>query len=560
MTIGVITKLAKYVPDLIGLFGQNGAGLVGAVRKPPNLAKRDKVEFYLATKKVDIWEFEKYITVKPDPNDPNTWDWSPAGTLAFALGKRITLTDGTFRFSEMTVAPGTQIEGEGGDRFNPKTILTSISPGTKLLTTPVVNTGVQRSAFAIEGCRLISDSGVTFGDPTKAIIDAGGTSAYEMHPHMAHCSLAPLTASSGYGCFLAKAFNFALRNNDFTGFARSIVELGSDLGYIGDNRIINFSEYGILQLSTGTFGSQSELRHNDILGGGVGSIYIKSTSRHARIIDNYCERSTGNTVSGFIDVSTIGAPVYGPNPVPASVFLSVDVDENRLDGQNLCADFIYRYEPVGYNVKIKDVGTTGTHNTLPWLTVVGDGVPLYSTVNTGNAVQLRHEFVSSGERRWAEFKPESLRMLEGGVAFNYLSLSALNPLELRRNNSFLHVRQNDHAFVLKSTLGATLFHCILPILTVNGADINNPWLRAGASYTVTVVARMVSGTGTLRCLKIVDAASQGVAVDTPLTTQWQKITMTMTGTADTTKVGVAFAHNVANTTDIEILSVSFKEA
>jgi hypothetical protein len=540
----------------------DGSGLVGVERVSPVSATPASAEFFFSTKKVSIWEYAKYLTGahKPNVNDPNTWDWSPATALAGQLGKRLEFTDGTFLTDTFVLYPGTEVEGEGGDAFSPRTIIKSRAAGVKLITTSPSSSSIQRGSFSIEGVRLISDMAITSGDPTKLIQDAGGTSAYEMKTNVQWCSAAPITNYTGYACLLAKTFNHCIEHNDFTKFARGIVELGSDNGSIAFNRIIEYSEYGILQLSAGNFGSGTSIDANEILAGLAGSVGFKSTGRHIRVKPQYFERTPGVSVKGFVDISTIDAPTYSPNATPASTFFSVDVDIGRIDGEAQATDFINRFEPAGYSTRIRSVGTAGVrHASLPWLTVVGDSVPLFSVTNTTNGTLLRHEFSGSGERRWAEFRPESLRNLDGGVSFNNLSISSLNPAELRRNNAFLNVRVNDHSILLKAALSTTLFHCILPIVTVDGVSINNTWLRSATSYTITVIARMASGTGTLRCLKIVDAASQGTAVDTALTTQSQKITLTMTGAAETSKVGIAFAHNVANTTDIEILSVTFKE-
>lgn len=560
MTIGLITKLAKIAPNLLELNTPEGGRYVGATRKRLVEARPDSVEFFIAKQKVNIWDFSKYVLNRPDPNDPSTWDWSPAWLAAGLVGKRIIMSDGVFRTSNFEVVPGTQIEGEGGGRFSDvRSVLMSISPGSKLVSTVTATGSGQRDSFSISGVRLVSDACLTFGDPTKVIVDGiSATSHYEMRPYVTECSMEPLTPASGYGILLAKAFDHTVARNDITGFARSVVELGSDLGNITHNRLANFSQYGVLQLSASTFGSQSLVYHNDILGGTVGSTYIKSTARHVRIQDNYLERSTGNTCAGFIDVSSVNTPVYGPNPANYTPF-SVLVEENRIDGQALATDFVYRYEPVSFNAKISDVGTPGTRNTKPWLTVVGDAVPIFSATSLGNLNQFRHEFLSSGERRWAAFRPEALRITADSVSFNNLSVTALNQSEFRRNNSHVYALLNDHALLIKVGLGVNLLHCVLPTVTVGSTDVSNIWMRAGVTYTVTIIARMVTGTGTLRTVKVVDGGSQGIAIDTPLTTQIQKITTTMTGAAETARVGVAFAHNVTNTTDIEIISVTFKE-
>ena len=55
-----------------------GSGVVGHERRTPTLAISDSVDFFLATNKVSIWEYEKFITIKPNPTDPSTWSWDQA--------------------------------------------------------------------------------------------------------------------------------------------------------------------------------------------------------------------------------------------------------------------------------------------------------------------------------------------------------------------------------------------------------------------------------------------------------------------------------------------------
>ena len=55
-----------------------GATEIAALRRAPSLAKRGTVDFFLATKKVSLWEYENFITSRVDPSNPSTWDWLPA--------------------------------------------------------------------------------------------------------------------------------------------------------------------------------------------------------------------------------------------------------------------------------------------------------------------------------------------------------------------------------------------------------------------------------------------------------------------------------------------------
>ena len=54
-----------------------GAGMVGYTRSPmPD--SPSGLSNYLDSSAVSIWEFESFITSKPNPADPSTWDWLPA--------------------------------------------------------------------------------------------------------------------------------------------------------------------------------------------------------------------------------------------------------------------------------------------------------------------------------------------------------------------------------------------------------------------------------------------------------------------------------------------------
>jgi hypothetical protein len=54
-----------------------GAGMVGRKRSALS-ASVSKLSQFLNAQWVNIWEFDYLVTVKPNPADPNTWDWTPA--------------------------------------------------------------------------------------------------------------------------------------------------------------------------------------------------------------------------------------------------------------------------------------------------------------------------------------------------------------------------------------------------------------------------------------------------------------------------------------------------
>lgn len=59
------------------LASSNGAGLVGWKRSTLFAGKED-VEKMLNSSAISLWEYENFITSKPDVEDPTTWDWAPA--------------------------------------------------------------------------------------------------------------------------------------------------------------------------------------------------------------------------------------------------------------------------------------------------------------------------------------------------------------------------------------------------------------------------------------------------------------------------------------------------
>jgi len=62
-----------------------GAGIVGWARQPLAAAINTAGQM-LSAQLMNLWEFAGAITSKPDPLDPETWDWTPAFQAAFDVG------------------------------------------------------------------------------------------------------------------------------------------------------------------------------------------------------------------------------------------------------------------------------------------------------------------------------------------------------------------------------------------------------------------------------------------------------------------------------------------
>lgn len=475
---------------------------------------------------------------------------STAMAAMFATNYHVEIPAGDFAFTPQNVKAGCIIKGVGG-RQSADPLLTTklrnLTANTILLNQLVVSTALT-PGFCLYDCFVNSDSGVQQNDPTVTIAD-GGASPPIMGTKIERCDFVPLTVGLGTGVSLSKCFDFGISFCNMKQFGTLLLMQGCDLGLVEHNRMTNIQNYGILELGVSTFGSQVEIRHNDMLLSIAGGTFIKTTGRQVRIHDNYLEQSSGSC-AGFIDAASTGVPTFGANTVSTTRYTSVEIEKNRIDGHSLATSFIYRFEPVGVSAKIHDVGTTGPLSTLSWLTIVGDELPLF--FNTTNSCIYDFKGGTQINSKWNSFKTSPLPQNARGVEFDVRSLLSLNNSELRRDNNHLKVTLTPSGFILKPTL-TTVFNCILPI--VDG--LNNKFLKSGVTYNVTVVARAKSGTPTLRIAKLVSLAVQGSVIDTVLSTQDSVIATTMTGGLTTDTVGLGL-RGVSSSDDIEISSVSFQ--
>lgn len=540
----------------IALANPTGSTMVGAVL-PSGLPGTvlDYLQVLEKRSAPSIYDFVHLVTSRPTPGNPDTWDWTPAFQASADTGKAVNVPDGLFWCDPVTYAAGWRVYGQGGGRFmleTARTVIRSISAGTRLFSSKASTFSGQREAGSLFDVRLESDFPFQCGDYSVAVTD-GGASPYEMRSFIMRSSFAPITSGVGDGVVFVKCFDHIMEGCDVTGFARNVIELGSDKGAIRANRIINFTLFGLLQLSTATFGSETVVSGNEFLGGGVDSVYYKTTSRHVRGDSNYFEKSGVVGVKGFFDASGTDSPILGPNPLSSTRLLSVAFTNMRNDSKAKATSFVNRLEPIGFSAEITDVGTSGPASTLSWLTIEGGELPLFA--NPTNSCMYTFKGGSQNVDTWRTFDQSSVEYSAGSVSFNNRSLLDLDNSELKRNNAYQNVRIIERGIVLKAALGATLFHCIL-----RGSEgVNNPNFRDTVTYNVKITARARGASASLSVLKIVNAVQQGSTVTTALTNQATVITTTLTGVASTAKVGLAF-HVTGTVGDVVIESVEFTPA
>ncbi|MGX7666185.1 T9SS type A sorting domain-containing protein [Flavobacterium pedocola] len=139
--------------------------------------------------------------------------------------------------------------------------------------------------------------------------------------------------ASSIAIWFKKVFDSEISNNKIEGFGVGIKLEGSDINNIRDNRITDFYKYAILDLSHNTFGSQNTIVHNDLLvykGTAEKGAFIKSTSNHIIIRDNYLENKSGNPkLFAYIDCSKFDLTTNEINTGSFSKF--IDITGNRCD-------------------------------------------------------------------------------------------------------------------------------------------------------------------------------------------------------------------------------------
>lgn len=456
---------------------------------------------------------------------------------------------------------GQKIIGIGGQRFSAnRTTVRQTVAGAVAFQQQASTNWAQEDGFSMYDMEIHSDKGIQINPLDRPILDGmSATFPYIMRPEFRRLTLRPLTTglAGNFGIAMAKVFDHIIEQCDINGQTRGIVMSACDIGRVSTNRITNFHEYGILELSSSNGGSQNLILNNDMVrcSSGTGT-FFRSTNRHVRFIDNYLEQPDGSC-AGFVDLTWQSGLDY-PNNTSAGMYGTVEVSRNRIDGHAKATSFIYRYDPTqaaqfGYSVNIEDTGTSGDSATLPWLSVVGSVLPIRVGPQGFKRYRLSGGYNTSSANRFTAFETRPLEFGNGQVVITAENLVNMNRGELNRNNAADHVGLSDGGFVIRTTLGATALHVVLP--SVGG--VINPYLRNGETIPVKVVARCASGTQNLNILKVVNAAPQGVTTSTLLDTQFQTISFNFTGVASTSTVGLALSFGATQSSDIIIQSITF---
>ncbi|WP_418274419.1 endo-N-neuraminidase [Klebsiella quasipneumoniae] len=307
--------------------------------------------------------------------------------------RHLDLPKGDYYISQAFQAgKGQIIRGQGSPNFSPNcyTRLICMTEGKGCIWyTQDTSTGQVRMP-QIYDMGLTGDYPVRFNNEQTAIIkdDVSLSNVpFGMVPVVSRCAINPRVNGTGIGISWSKMFDGIITCCEVANFDIDVLLNGCDLNWVAHNRIRNGWRYMVLELSASTFGSQNIIYHNDVLhAGSPNCIMIKSTARHARIIDNYLEQARGTdgeALIGFIDASAIDAPSYAGNV--SSGRYSTIIRDNRIDGFAKAKTFVYRYQPKGQTYgEIVDVSTVGSNvglgsNALTLVDETGatvDNVPL----------------------------------------------------------------------------------------------------------------------------------------------------------------------------------------
>lgn len=388
--------------------------------------------------------------------------------------------------------------------------------------------------------QINSDHPITINALTTTLLDGSGDAPCK------NCSfedliLTSVRRSSGYGICASKMFDSTIARCRITGFSIGILLHGCDINQVCDNRVVAFSTYGILDQSAQTFGSQNEIRHNDIVASaGSTAIYIKSTSVHARIYDNYMEAlSTGCT--GFVDISRIGIPdIFGSNKASRAHF-TVIVKDNRTDGENQASSFVYRIDPnSSVTLVCENVSTTGERGRSYF---TSDVLARYSQAH-GKTIRIAGD--SWGP--WDGYRSRQAYDSGGGS----ISCTGENlPAIINKDN-------NISVVIRASLLVLPASFSSLAWIVPNAAWIENRLFQAQATYTARVLARSTASRGDTLNIAVGSSSFGNSLNSFALTDQFTEYSWTFGGRPRTGNDFMGFyLSRSGNAGDIEIAVISF---
>jgi hypothetical protein len=480
-------------------------------------------------------------------------DDTAAFVAAVAASLAIWVPEGDYKTTApIQLRPGQHIFGVNGGEFNNGSVITNAVVGSGIFTM------VQNTTFSfqeidgatIENLRLSADYPIRLNDETQAIAPIGPI-PFIKKPVIRGCTLTSRLSGVGTGISMSKVFGHLIESCKVLDFDINLLMQGCDIGRVVLNRFTSAASYQILEISTGTFGSQNHIENNDILIARAGATHIKSCARHVRIYDNYIEQQAAVIAAGAIDMTNVGCPQYGPN-VPGFPF-SIVCQDNRIDGHSYYSDFVYYLDGdnPSRSVKLYDVGTTGfTAVDSKVLKIEGSYLqPVYNTTHNTN-----YDITVPSSVNYNKFRNTDRPVVtRSGVTLSAGNIA--NSEAYYVNDAGYECGYNgSDALVIKPTMTGVKSPLFVMIPKVS-ATIKHP-LEVGVNYEVYITARSPSSE-TLRASYAVGFFAGGVLTSVALTPSY---TTTLVGTVAAPAISELFGayfQRTTNTADIFIQSIQF---
>ena len=462
----------------------------------------------------------------------------PAGQTAanFTTAGKVTgdivITPGAYNLGgTLALADSLSIYGTGGKRGQ-----VSLEGAGDAPVIRVSSTGGEydRNGPSFSDFTTYNRQGIEIGDRTSAIGEGGGQSVYHYWSleklNIIDRSLADSPSDLGaVGVSITKAFNGKLELCEVLGFKIGVLLNGADINTVSCNRISGWSQFGVLETSASSFGSQTTFIGNDVLGSSKianGASY-KSTGRHNSLISNYFEPQGAMAAgAGFVDFSFGGVPAYGGNS-PGQI-LSIFAIGNRIDSQGL-ASFVYRMcvtdarSVTLLGRQTSDASTTPSYfcdapgNRL-------DVIPMHSGLR---ARQYLISEVTMGVEWHGHQDEPGVTFGNGGFSVNARNKAAFPYTTIVTGRPAFVAHQGDTLVIPATNAGQ-------PIPIFPGGYGGNRFFDSGSTYELVVVARSSSASGDTLSVQqcgVTDAgAGFGTSYETlPLTNQFRELRFLVPG-------------------------------
>ena len=460
------------------------------------------------------------------------------GAIIMTGASRLHITGEKTYYSASTLVPNDKMTIYG-DGMENTTISTDAG---KILFWWNPENGISTLAgFHMRDIKLKSDYGIKINDTDTYIGDGQGDPNFMMGSFKRIYFL-KITDFAGTAFEASRMFDTHIEDCHFAGpFNIAILLNGCDLNMIENNRITRF-HYGIINVSAQTFGSQNEIRGNDILSPHADSRFIVTTDHHVSIYNNYLEYAVNETGSIALDVSNVDGLSYGSNVQNPPY--SIDIHGNRIDGMAYL-DYVHRVDASNaYSVVIKD------RNHANWTL----GTSVFTSTN--NDVPMNY---AGYNNRYMEIQGASWGDIWDGFITlgNVENVNGVYSVDGRNTASFLPIqataalRGKGKLIVMPSSMLSSQTARITP------DETDNLYFPAGETITVTLTARTTSATGDNLSMFFMSSEGNLSATGYTLDTQFKKYTYTFTApTAAATQASIALSRSTQNG-EIEIANVSW---